>query len=1134
MVQASDAVWLPVLPSMKGFGPALAKGAGSEADKAGKGIGKRLGTAMTVGVVAGVAGLGAAAAGLYKVGAIFDDVTDTIRVGSGASGAALDGLVANAKNIGRNVPAEFDKIGSVVADVSTRMGLSGETMETVASQYLEAGRILGEEVDVGKTSAAFNAFKIEGEDVSGALDHLFQVSQATGIGMNDLASQVSMNAPAVQALGFGFEEAAVMVGSFDKAGLNSSQMMSGMSRSLVNLAKDGEEPAAAFERTVGEIEGFIEKGDEAAAIDLAGKVFGTRGASQFVGAVKAGALNLDDMTKAAGQTGDTILGLGQETMDFEESWQMFKNNVLVWLEPMGARVFGALGGFMQEVTGGVSAFGAAWSDAGTDVTSSGLAGFLERAGLGLRGIWDVLSAGDFSGKLRGAFGWEEDHPMVGFLFNVRDLFLEVTGGVEAFTAAWTYNDGEITSSGFPGVMERLGYWARQAFDYLRGTAIPALGDMARFLWDNRETIAVVASVIGVLLIPMLVGLGVAALVNGAKAVAGFVMQRVSAVTTAAVYVAQGWIIIGRWVAMAAAAVVSGAQTVAVWAMYKAEAIKGAAVQAAQSARVVGSWVLMRVQAAANAVRMAASWTVGIIVPAASAAAAMAAQAARVVGRWVFMGVQSMLQAGRMAAAWLIAMGPIGWAIAAVVGIAAIVIANWDKIKKFTIDAWNAVSGKVKEVWQNNIRPIFQALGDFIESHVKPAFKRGVDAIKGIWEGIKSIAAKPINFVIDTVYNNGLRKAFNFVAGLIPGVNKLDPMPKIPGYAKGGRMGDGMKLVGEEGPELIDTRPGYVYTASETKRMLNAGGMSDDQLSAAAGSRPSEALLPMGGWWDNVVSGAKDAFSAGTKWALGGLADMAGKALNPIKNALAEAVPGGGMGSVARGLANKAIDSTLGFLRGKDENHMASGGAGDALTFDGPRGRTTRPGGRITSHFGPRWGKIHTGTDFAGAGLIRAVWNGVVRAVGWNLKPFKTGLAAIMDHAGGLSTYYGHMNSTRVKRGDRLNSGDVIGAEGATGNVTGKHLHLETWRNERPVNPMSYLYDNGGVVHPGITTVDNRSRKPEALLSNSQWDDISALATRGSDGGLHVHGDMVGFDERELVDAWETKRKQSLISAGLPL
>lgn len=280
---------------------------------------------------------------LYEVGAVFDNVTDTIRVGTGAQGEALEGLNDVVGNLGRRVPRDFETIGTTVADLNTRLGLSGDTLEGVAEQYLWAGHILGEEVDIGATSAAFNAFQIEGEGVSDALDHLFQVSQATGVGMNELATSATQSAPAMDMLGFSFEETTALAGQLDKQGLNSSQMLSGLSRSLVNLAKDGEEPAEAFQRTVGEMEGFIESGDRAAAIDLAGKVFGTRGASQFVGAIESGALALDDIVGSAGLTEDTIVGLGEETADFAESWQLVKNGAQQALEPIGSAIFDTLG-----------------------------------------------------------------------------------------------------------------------------------------------------------------------------------------------------------------------------------------------------------------------------------------------------------------------------------------------------------------------------------------------------------------------------------------------------------------------------------------------------------------------------------------------------------------------------------------------------------------------------------------------------------------------------------------------------------------------------------------------------------------------------------------------------------------------
>jgi phage-related minor tail protein len=307
----------------------------------------------------GVAAVGAAVVagfkGLYEVGAVFDDVTDTIRTGTGLQGEALDGLVDVAKQVGNQVPAQFDQIGTTVADLNTRLGLSGDTLTTVASQYLEAGRILGEEVDVKKTSAAFSAFRIEGDEVAGAMDTLFQVSQATGVGMNDLASGVQRTAPALQALGFGFEDSVALLGSLDKAGLNSQQMMGALSKGLVTLAKDGEEPQAAFQRVTGELQGFIDEGDKAGALNLASKIFGTRGASQFVGAIESGVLSMDDLMAATGATGDTILGVGAETADAAEQWQVLKNKALTALEPIGTALFTALGdglGFINQLLDG--------------------------------------------------------------------------------------------------------------------------------------------------------------------------------------------------------------------------------------------------------------------------------------------------------------------------------------------------------------------------------------------------------------------------------------------------------------------------------------------------------------------------------------------------------------------------------------------------------------------------------------------------------------------------------------------------------------------------------------------------------------------------------------------------------------
>lgn len=298
--------------------------------------------ALAVGgaIVTGVVAVGKE---LYDLGARFDDVADTIRVGTGATGEALDGLVDVAHNVATTIPTEFEKAGSTVADVNTRLGLTGDTLQTVASQYLEAGRILGTEIDIAGTSAAFSAFGIQGEAVSGALDELFQVSQATGVGMNELASGAQKNAEAMQAMGFGFQDTARIVGTLDKAGIDSAATLGAMQKGLIELAQPGEDMQATFKRVTGEIGNYIAAGDEAAALNKAKEIFGAKGATQMVAALKTGVFAMDDLTAATGQTQDTILGVGKETMDAAEKWQILKSKALDALEPVASGLFDLAG-----------------------------------------------------------------------------------------------------------------------------------------------------------------------------------------------------------------------------------------------------------------------------------------------------------------------------------------------------------------------------------------------------------------------------------------------------------------------------------------------------------------------------------------------------------------------------------------------------------------------------------------------------------------------------------------------------------------------------------------------------------------------------------------------------------------------
>ncbi|WP_230670774.1 phage tail tape measure protein [Rathayibacter sp. Leaf248] len=454
--------YLALVPSMQGaqgvIAAAITKEAGIAGDAGGKEAGNRFGGALkgALPVAAVGATLGAAFAGFYKAGSVFDEVSDTIRVGTGATGEALAGLEEDAKRVATSIPTSFEAAGSTVSDLNTRLGLSGDTLQTVAKQYLEAGRILDEEVDVQQTTAAFSAFRIEGAAVEGGMDDLFRVSQATGVGMNELASGVQTVAPALQNMGFGFGESVALMGTLDKAGLNATAVLGSMSKGMVTLAKDGEEPQAAFKRVTGEIQSFVDTGNTAGALDLAGKVFGTKGAAQFVGAIQSGKINLDDLMGAAGTTEDTILGVGKATADFGESWQIVKNNGLLALEPLGTAVFNLAGngmGYLADKSIELGPKIASGFEQGIEVATdlfsiirngeadgglaaalqtedeTGLVTFLQDLRGGIVGIYDLVVGGDFTSGFRKAFDVEEDAPIVGLLLGVRDGAIDLFGAI---------------------------------------------------------------------------------------------------------------------------------------------------------------------------------------------------------------------------------------------------------------------------------------------------------------------------------------------------------------------------------------------------------------------------------------------------------------------------------------------------------------------------------------------------------------------------------------------------------------------------------------------------------------------------------------------------------------------------------
>jgi murein DD-endopeptidase MepM/ murein hydrolase activator NlpD len=110
---------------------------------------------------------------------------------------------------------------------------------------------------------------------------------------------------------------------------------------------------------------------------------------------------------------------------------------------------------------------------------------------------------------------------------------------------------------------------------------------------------------------------------------------------------------------------------------------------------------------------------------------------------------------------------------------------------------------------------------------------------------------------------------------------------------------------------------------------------------------------------------------------------------------------------------------------------------------------------ITSYFGRRWGRAHTGVDIDAAygAPIVAAQAGTVTLAGWKNG---YGNTVIIDHGHGISTLYGHQSKLVVRTGQHVDQGQQIGNVGATGHVTAAHLHYEVLLGGVPRNPMPWL------------------------------------------------------------------------------
>ncbi|MGD6750995.1 hypothetical protein [Streptomyces sp. BH105] len=296
-----------------------------------------------------------------------------------------------------------------------------------------------------------------------------------------------------------------------------------------------------------------------------------------------------------------------------------------------------------------------------------IGGFLDEVAVGVKSAGFKQWAADMAAAAGPA--------LTNFLAVIKNLAIGFGGMLQAFLPV---SDG--MTGGLVKMSEAFANW---------GSSLKGSEGFAQFMELARQggqTLGQLALAVGNLLVALgpLIGittqiaLALARLIN---ALPPGVLSVLATTITTVVIAMKAWAIGARVVAVANRLMASSTYVaIAGWARMMATGI-------AAYARIAAA-------ALVSAARTAAAWAGAALRSMATFAAQIIRTAAVAAAQFLMMAARAIAWAAVMAAQWLIAMGPIGWVIAAVVALVALVIANWDKVKAWTLAAWNAVVSAV--------------------------------------------------------------------------------------------------------------------------------------------------------------------------------------------------------------------------------------------------------------------------------------------------------------------------------------------------------------------------------------------------------------------------------------------------------
>ncbi|MFJ4623058.1 hypothetical protein [Streptomyces sp. NPDC088812] len=427
------------------------------------------------------------------------------------------------------------------------------------------------------------------------------------------------------------------------------------------------------------------------------------------------------------------------------------------------------------------------------------------------------------------------------------------------------------------------------------------------------------------------------------------------------------------------------------------------------------------------------------------------------------------------------------------------VKNWASGLKTSITntwntMWNGLSTKVSTIFKT----VNEKISSF-KGGMKTAFSNLKTELGTIWDGVKSKISSPIKWVIDKVYNQGIRKMWNTIAGkvsskltlptialgfnsggVVPGSGNRDTVPAM--LTPGERILSNKQVAKLGGHKAIDAMLG-------TDRPTKTGGNPTPQQ-----ERKQHQPVPgyaEGGIIGSVTSAIGGAVSSAASWAkdlvIGGLKSAAQKAIGALVRPLVDRIPASSLGSLMKGLSNKALDSMLGFLGAEDKKAVGGPAVQNALSW-----------ARTQNGLPYQWGG-NGNPSWDCSGLMSAI-ESVIRGE----RPHRRWATGSFVGNSGPAGWVRNLNSPFMigitNAGVGHTAGTLAGvnveSRGGDGVIIGKgaRSYKDSLFTSRWGFAPAAKYDSGGLLQPGATMVLNGTRKPEAVLTAEEHEAFRSLVS----------------------------------------